>query len=72
MEEETIGRGKYGIEVKDPRNIWVPASADYPRNGEPVEFKKEDDAKNSDVYKRLVDRYGKDRVRTYRQDRPRN
>lgn len=72
LEEETIGRGKYGIEVKDPRNIWVPASADYPRNGEPVEFKKEDDAKNSDVYKRLVDRYGKDRVRTYRQDKPRN
>lgn len=72
LDEEIIGRGKYGIEVKDPRDLWVPASENYPRNGEPAEFKKEDDAKNSDLYKRLVDRYGKDRVRTYKQDKPRN
>ena len=48
----------------------VPVSLDLLRIT--VEFKKEDDAKNSDVYKRLVDRYGKDKVRTYRQDKPRN
>lgn len=72
LEEEIIGRGKYGIEVKDPRDLWVPASENYPRNGEPAEFKKEDDAKNSDLYKRLVDRYGKARVRTYKQDKPKN
>ena len=46
----------------------MPASENYPRNGEPAEFKKEDDAKNSDHYKKLVGRYGEDRVRTYRQD----
>lgn len=68
LKEEIIGKGKYGIEVKDPRGLWVPASENYPRNGEPAEFKKEDDAKNSDLYKRLVGRYGEDRVRTYRQD----
>lgn len=68
LKEEIIGKGKYGIEVKDPRGLWVPASVNYPRNGEPAEFKKEDDAKNSDLYKRLVGRYGEDRVRTYRQD----
>ena len=67
LKEEIIGKGKYGIEVKDPRGLWVPASENYPRNGEPAEFKKEDDAKNSDLYKRLVGRYGEDRVRTYRQ-----
>ncbi len=72
LNEEIIGRGKYGIEVKDPRDLWVPASENYPRNGEPAEFKKEDDAKNSDLYKRLVDRYGKARVRTYKQDKPKN
>ncbi len=72
LDEEIIGRGKYGIEVKDPRDLWVPASENYPRNGEPAEFKKEDDAKNSNLYKRLVDRYGKDRVRTYKQDKPKN
>lgn len=72
LNEEIIGRGKYGIEVKDPRDLWVPASENYPRNGEPAEFKKEDDAKNSDLYKRLVYRYGKNRVRTYRQDKPNN
>lgn len=68
LKEEIIGKGKYGIEVKDPRGLWVPAGENYPRNGEPAEFKKEDDAKNSDLYKRLVGRYGEDRVRTYRQD----
>lgn len=68
LKEEIIGKGKYGIEVKDPRDLWVPASENYPRNGELAEFKKEDDAKNSDLYKRLVGRYGEDRVRTYRQD----
>lgn len=68
LKEEIIGKGKYGIEVKDPRGLWVPASENYPRNGELAEFKKEDDAKNSDLYKRLVGRYGEDRVRTYRQD----
>lgn len=68
LKEEIIGKGKYGIEVKDPRGLWVPASENYPRNGEPAEFKKEDDAKNSDLYKKLVGRYGEDRVRTYRQD----
>ena len=68
LKEEIIGKGKYGIEVKDPRGLWVPASENYPRNGEPAEFKKGDDAKNSDLYKRLVGRYGEDRVRTYRQD----
>lgn len=72
LREEIIGKGKYGIEVKDPRDLWVPASENYPRNGEPAEFKKEDDAKNSDLYKRLVGRYGEDRVRTYRQDKPKN
>lgn len=72
LKEEIIGRGRYGIEVKDPRDLWVPASENYPRNGEPAEFKKEDDAKNSDLYKRLVDRYGKDRVRTYKQDKPKS
>lgn len=68
LNEEIIDKGKYGIEVKDPRGLWVPASANYPKNGEPVEFKKEDEAKKSDVYKRLVDRYGEDKVRTYKQD----
>lgn len=68
LKEEIIGKGKYGIEVKDPRGLWVPASENYPRNGELAEFKKEDDAKNSDLYKKLVGRYGEDRVRTYRQD----
>lgn len=67
LNEEIIGKGKYGIEVKDPRGLWVPASANYPKNGEPVEFKKEGEAKKSDVYKRLVDRYGEDKVRTYKQ-----
>lgn len=67
LKEEIIGKGKYGIEVKDPRGLWVPASANYPKNGEPVEFKKEGEAKKSDVYKRLVDRYGEDKVRTYKQ-----
>ena len=67
LNEEIIDKGKYGIEVKDPRGLWVPASANYPKNGEPVEFKKEDEAKKSDVYKRLVDRYGEDKVRTYKQ-----
>lgn len=70
LKEEIIGKGKYGIEVKDPRGLWVPASENYPRNGEPAEFKKGDDAKNSDLYKKLADRYGKDRVRIYRQDKP--
>lgn len=69
LNEELLEKGKYGIEVKDPRDIWVPASANYPKNGKPVEFKKEDEAKNSDVYKALVDRYGKDKVRIYKQSK---
>lgn len=72
LNEELIEKGKYGIEVKDPRGLWVPASANYPKNGKPVEFKKEDEAKNSDVYKALVDRYGKDNVRTYKQSKAKN
>lgn len=58
--------------VKDPRGLWVPASVNYPKNGRPVEFKKESEVKSSDLYKRLVDRYGKDRVRVYKQSRPEN
>lgn len=72
LKEELIGKEKYGIEVKDPRDIWVPASANYPKNGRPVEFKKEDEAKNSDIYKALVDRYGKDKVRIYKQSKVKN
>lgn len=72
LEEELIEKGKYGIEVKDPRGLWVPASVNYPKNGKPVEFKKEDEAKSSDVYKALVDRYGKDKVRTYKQSKVKN
>lgn len=72
LKEEIIGKGKYGIEVKDPRGLWVPASVNYPKNGRPVEFKKESEVKSSDLYKRLIDRYGKDRVRVYKQSRPEN
>lgn len=72
LKEELINKGKYGIEVKDPRGLWVPASVNYPKNGRPVEFKKESEVKSSDLYKRLVDRYGKDRVRVYKQSRPEN
>lgn len=68
LKEDTIGPGMYGIEVKDARGIWTIANENYPRGGEPAEFKNEKAARKSELWNRLVDRYGEDRVRTFRQE----
>lgn len=61
---ENVITGRHvGIEVN--LNGWKVANANFPRPGRPVEFATEDEAKNSELYQSLVQRYGQDRVRIF-------
>lgn len=63
LSEEVITGRHVGIEVN--LNGWKVANANFPRPGRPVEFVTENEAKNSELYQNLVQRYGQDRVRTF-------
>lgn len=63
ISEDVITGGHIGIEVN--LNGWKVANANFPRSGRPIEFTTEDEAKNSEFYQNLVQRYGQDRVRTF-------
>jgi hypothetical protein len=56
--------GSYSIFVDGTQ-----ASNEYPKPGNPVEFESEKDAKGSSLYKRLLDRYGKDHVQVIQESR---
>lgn len=55
--ERVVSENAHVVEVDD-----IYASENYPKPGQPVEFKTEKEALKSNLYKRLVDRYGKERV----------
>jgi hypothetical protein len=62
-----VGKGKVGIELN--LNGWKTINIDgKPTGGTPAEFKNETEAMKSDIYTSLVDRYGEDKVRTFRQN----
>jgi len=63
LNENVIGTGKVGIEVN--LNGWKIANENFPKPGRPVEFNTENEARSSNLYQNLVQRFGQDRVRTF-------
>ena len=63
LTEYVIKPGRAGIEVNF--NGWQVANDNFPRSGAPAEFKTEAEARNSELFNRLVQRYGQDNVRTF-------
>lgn len=65
MTEDIISRGRFGIEVRGATG-WDLANNEYPKPGDIVEFPSEAKAKASELWKRLVDRYGEKNVRVHK------
>lgn len=66
IKNDLLKPGTFGIEVD--LNGWKIANVDGKLSGgEPAEFNSEEDAKNSEIFKNLANRYGEDKVRTYKQ-----
>ena len=66
IESKILKPGTFGIEA-DVNGWKIVNTEGKPAGGEPVEFDSEGDAKNSTIFKNLVERYGADKVRVYKQ-----
>lgn len=67
IKNDVLKPGKTGIELNI--NGWKIINKEgKPTGGEAAEFNSEKAAKASEIYRRLVDRYGAENVRTFKQD----